>query len=110
MNLFSGLKILAATALLSTTLLSGCVVVPARGYYGGTVVAVAPPEARVEVVGVAPAAGYVWIPGYWNWNGSAHVWVGGYWAAGRPGYYWAPHAWVRYGGGWRMAPGHWVRR
>ena len=69
-----------------------------------------PPAARVEVVGVAPTAGYVWFPGYWNWTGSGHVWVGGYWGPGRPGYYWAPHAWVRYGGGWRMAPGHWVRR
>ena len=110
MRSFNGIKILAATALLSAPLLGGCVVAPAPGYYGRGVVTIAPPEARVEVVGVAPTAGYVWFPGYWNWNGSSHVWVGGYWGPGRPGYYWAPHAWVRYGGGWRMAPGHWVRR
>lgn len=110
MKPFSGFKILAATALLSASVLGGCVVAPARGYYGGAVVTVAPPEPRVEVVGVAPAAGYVWFPGYWGWNGGAHVWIGGHWGAGRPGFYWAPHAWVRYGGGWRMAPGHWVRR
>ena len=110
MNSFKGVRILTATALLSATLLGGCVVAPAPGYYGGGVVTIAPPVARVEVAGVAPTPGYVWFPGYWNWNGGSHVWVGGYWGPGRPGYYWAPHAWVRYGGGWRMAPGHWVRR
>ena len=110
MKSFGGIKILAATALLSVSVLGGCVVVPAPGYYGGGLVTVAPPEPRVEVVGVAPTPGYVWFPGYWNWNGGAHVWVGGHWGAGRSGYNWAPHAWVRSGGGWRMAPGHWVRR
>jgi hypothetical protein len=110
MKFFGGIKIVAATAVLSTSLLSGCVVAPAPGYYRAGYVAVAPPVPQVEIVGVAPTPGYVWFPGYWRWNGGAHVWVGGYWGAGRPGYYWAPHAWVRYGGGWRMAPGHWVRR
>ena len=59
MRSFDGIKILAATALLSATLLGGCVVAPAPGYYGGGVVTIAPPAARVEVVGVAPTAGYV---------------------------------------------------
>ncbi len=104
-----GMKILAAAALLSAGTLTGCVVAPAPGYYGG-VVTIAPPEPRVEVVGVAPAVGYVWFPGYWGWSGGAHVWVAGHWGPGRAGYYWAPHTWVRYGGGWRLAPGHWVRR
>jgi hypothetical protein len=105
----TGIKVLAAT-LLSATLLGGCVVAPAPGYYrAGAVVTVAPPAPQVEVVGVAPAAGYVWFPGYWNWAEGRHVWVAGYWGAGRPGYRWVPHTWVRYGGGWRMAPGHWAR-
>ena len=52
-----------AAALLS----SACVVVPER-YVGGTV-AIAPPAARVEEVGVAPGVGYVWIGGYWGWAG-----------------------------------------
>ncbi len=107
---FDGIKILAATAVLSASVLCGCVVAPAPGYYRAGIVTVAPPAPHVEIIGIAPTPGYVWFPGYWNWNGGAHVWVGGYWGPGRPGYYWAPHAWVRYGGEWRMAPGRWVRR
>ena len=109
MKAFRGVKVLAAAALLSGVALSGCEVAPAPGYYGGAVVTVAPPEPRVEVIGVAPTAGYVWFPGYWNWSGGAHVWVGGHWGPGRPGYRWVPHHWVRYGGGWRMDHGHWAR-
>ena len=76
--------------------------------HGCAVVTVAPPEPRVEVVGIAPPTGYVWFPGYWNWNAAP---MSGWAATGaRLGYNWAPHAWVHYGGGWRMAPGHWVRR
>ena len=82
---------------------------PARGYYGDETVMVAPPAPQVEVVGVAPAPGYVWIGGYWNWVGGRHVWVGGHWDAGRPGYHWVPHRWVAYHGGYRMQRGHWER-
>jgi WXXGXW repeat (2 copies) len=111
MQSLKGLKAGAGILMLAAALLGGCVVAPAPGpyAYGGAVVTVAPPAPQVEVVGIAPAAGYVWFPGYWNWVGGRHVWVGGYWGAGRPGYRWVPHTWVRYGGGWRMAPGHWAR-
>jgi hypothetical protein len=105
----TGLRAGLGTLLVAGSLLSGCVVAPAPGYYGARVVTVAPPPPQVEVVGVAPAPGYVWFGGYWNWVGGQHVWVPGYWGAGRPGYRWVPHAWVRAGGGWRMAPGHWAR-
>jgi hypothetical protein len=89
--------------------LSGCVVVPDQGHYVGGVVMVAPPAPRVEVIGVAPTPGYVWIGGYWNWVGGRHVWVPGRWDRGRSGYHWESHAWVREGDGWRMRPGRWVR-
>jgi hypothetical protein len=103
-------------ALATATLLGGCVVrgsvgVPAVPvvYVGGTV-NVAPPPPQVEVIGVAPQPGYVWLGGYWNWSGGRHVWVAGHWDAPRPGYHWVPHAWVRAGGGWRLREGHWARR
>jgi hypothetical protein len=106
----TGFKAGLATIVMAGGMLSGCVVAPAPGYYYAPhVVAVAPPPAPVEVVGVAPAPGYVWFGGYWNWVGGTHVWVPGYWGAGRPGYHWVAHTWVRAGGGWRMAPGHWAR-
>ena len=114
MKATNGLGAGLATLGVAASLLSGCIVAPAPGYYppgyyAPHVVAVAPPPPQVEVVGVAPAPGYVWFGGYWNWVGGTHVWVPGYWGAGRPGYRWVPHGWVRTGGGWRMAPGHWAR-
>ena len=109
MNSFRGMKAGMGAVLLAGALLGGCVVAPAPGYYGGgAVVTVAPPAPQVEVVGVAPYPGYVWMGGYWDWVGGRHVWVGGRWAPGRPGYHWVPHQWVAARGGWRMAPGHWA--
>jgi hypothetical protein len=89
--------------------LTGCILVPDQGHYVSGVVLVAPPAPRVEVIGVAPSSGSVWIGGYWNWVGGRHVWVPGRWDRGRPGYHWEAHAWVREGDGWRMRPGRWVR-
>jgi hypothetical protein len=103
------LKAGVGTILLAGTLLAGCVVAPAPGYYGGAVVTVAPPAPQFEVLGVAPAPGYLWFGGYWNWVGGRHVWIAGHWGPGRPGYHWVPHTWVRAGGGWRMSEGHWAR-
>jgi hypothetical protein len=104
-------RIALALAVAASTLLSACIVVPAgRPAYAGEVVMAAPPPPQAEVVGVAPAVGYVWIGGFWNWVGGRHVWIGGHWEAPRPGHVWVPHQWMRYGNGWRMAPGHWERR
>ena len=98
---------LAAAAALST-LLAGCVVYPAGGYYGSTV-AYAPPPAQVETVGVAPVPGYFWIGGYWDWVGGRYAWTPGRWSAPRPGYHWAAPHWERHGSGWRMNRGGWRR-
>jgi hypothetical protein len=93
--------------------LAGCVVAPVGPYpypYDqGPVVTVAPPPPQVEVVGVAPYPGYVWLGGYWGWVGGRYAWVGGRWAAPRPGYRWYPHRWEPVSGGWRHYPGHWER-
>jgi len=100
-------------ALAGSTLLGGCVVHGSVGveephlYVG--VVAAPPPPPQVEVIGVAPQPGYVWMGGYWNWYNGRHVWVPGHWAAGRPGYHWVAHTWVHEGGGWRLHEGHWAR-
>jgi len=86
-----------------------CVVVPDQRHYADGVVLVAPPPPREEVIGSPPSAGFVWLPGYWNWVGGRHEWVGGRWAAPRPGRHWVPHRWVRQGDGWRLQTGHWER-
>ena len=101
---------LAVVGLACCSALAGCVVTPVQpGYYGGDVVAVEPPPPREEVIGVAPASGYIWIGGYWGWSGGRHEWVGGHWDAPHPGYYWVPHAWAREERGWRLHQGRWER-
>ena len=86
-------------AILVASVLGACVVSPAPYYGGGPYVAVAPPPAQVEVLGVPPVPGYIWLGGYWGWNGGRHEWVPGRWEAPRPGYRYVPHAWVHEGGG-----------
>jgi len=113
---------LAAVA--AAVVLTGCVVAPAQpvvysprpqpmpapgGYYPDGVVMVAPPPPYQEAVGYPPAAGYLWIGGFWNWVGGRHVWVAGHWEMNRPGHVWVPHQWIRFGGGWRFEPGRWHR-
>lgn len=80
--------------LAASLMLGGCAVVPAErhevrehrevyyGYGDETVIITSTP--RVEYRGYPPAAGYIWIDGYWNRVGARQVWVPGYW---RP-----PHA------------------
>ena len=103
-----------AAAAGASALLAGCYVVPARPYYDdgyeyGPVVTVPPPAPEVEVVGVAPDPGAIWIGGYWSWVGGRHVWIRGRWDAPRPGYRYEPHMWQRDGRGWREAPWRWVK-
>ena len=68
----------------------------------------APPPARYEVV-PAPRRGYVWTPGYWNWNGHRHVWTSGTWVRERPGYSYNHARWVEQDGRWRMERRGWAR-
>lgn len=101
----------AVTALLLLSLsLGGCVVTARPAYYGGAVVAVAPPAPQVEVYGAPPVAGYFWAGGYWRWTGERHIWVPGHWQAPRPGFRWVEHRWVRGPAGYHFEEGHWARR
>ncbi len=95
-------------AVLASTLLGGCVVMPDQSHYAGGVVLVAPPAPREEIVGTPPVEGYVWLSGYWDWVGNRHEWIPGHWAPPRPGRHWVPHTWVRQGDGWVLKPGHWA--
>lgn len=101
--------LLAAIAGASALLLGGCIVAPApvgRPVYREPVI-VAPPPLRAEYPGPAPAVGYVWIGGYWNWIGGRHEWAPGHWEAPRPGYNWVPHRWEREGDRWQQHGGRW---
>ncbi len=71
-------------------------------------VRVAPPTARVEARVVAPGPGYIWVPGYYVWDGRAYVWTAGRWMMPpRPRAEWvAPH-WQHERRGWFFVEGHW---
>jgi hypothetical protein len=76
----------------------------------GVGINVAPPPPRFERV-PPPRRGWVWAPGYWQWNPGwhRHVWVGGHWERERPGYRWYPGAWTQGRDGWRWRDGYWGR-
>jgi hypothetical protein len=95
------------TAALSVALGLGAIVLPsigsARVYLD---VDIAPPAPRVEVV-PAPRVGYVWAPGYWNYEGRHHVWVKGHYIRGHRGHHWVADSWEQRGNRWHRVEGHW---
>ena len=95
------------TALLCLTLGISAALAPsigsARVYLD---VDIAPPAPREEVV-LAPRAGYVWRPGYWNWSGPRHVWVRGRNMRERHGHHWVDDRWEQRGTRWHREAGHW---
>jgi|GEM_PF-1932015 len=72
-------------------------------------IAVAPPAVIVEAV-PPPRPGFIWIGGYWGWEGRRHVWIPGRWAVERPGYIWVRGNWTPRGRGWRFEEGRWESR
>ena len=81
-------------------------VVSAQSY----TVRIAPPEPRQQVA-PAPRRGYVYVPGYWNWNAqrNRHVWMQPTWVRERPGYVYYQPRWVERDGRWGMHRGAWAR-
>src|SRR3978361_2285484 len=67
---------------------------------------IAPPAPREEVMPHA-RAGYVWAPGYWNWEGHRHVWVKGHYMRERHGHHWVADRWDQRDGHWHHDRGHW---
>ncbi|MDC8756549.1 YXWGXW repeat-containing protein [Janthinobacterium fluminis] len=67
----------------------------------------APPPPKFES---APPArrGYVWAPGYWNWDGHRHVWSAGQWQPERDGSQYRAAEWVPEHNGWRLNRGGWM--
>jgi hypothetical protein len=98
------MKTLTAALLVTASLFAStaCVAASGRVY-----VRVGPPPPRVEAVLVAPGPRYVWMPGYYRWDG-AYTWVPGrYELPPRPRAVWvAPH-WARHPRGWYYVEGRW---
>jgi len=86
-------------------LLASCV----PGGYWETTTTVAPPTPYVEYANPAPQSGYVWVDGYWWWDGSSYVWVQGHWGVPpTAGYVWVNGGWVDQGGSYVYVYGRWA--
>ena len=94
---------ISAIALCATTALaSGCVET------GRMYVRLGPPTPIVDVRGVAPGPGYLWIEGYHRWDGRAYVWTAGRWELPPRGHNaWVQGHWAHDGHGWYYVQGHW---
>jgi hypothetical protein len=98
---------LAGVLLVSATLAasSACAETHGRMY-----VRVGPPAPIVETRIVAPGPGFVWVPGYYTWDGRVYVWVPGRWErAPHPRARWVAPRWVHdRRRGWYLVDGHWT--
>ena len=100
---FLGVALVAALVL-GGTIFSAC------GVSGGSYyVRYGPPAPRYYgPVGYAPARGYVWTDGYWDWRGNNWYWTSGRWVRPpRMGARWVTPRWYQSSRGWRMQRGYW---
>jgi hypothetical protein len=65
------------------------------------------PIAPIEVRGVSPYAGAVWLDGDWVWRGGRHTWVGGRWDHARTGSAWHAGEWRQGARGNYYVRGRW---
>ena len=71
-------------------------------------VRIAPPILPIYSQPICPAEGYVWIPGYWAYEGSGYYWVPGFWERPpRIGFLWTPGYWGFAGGAYLWHAGYW---
>lgn len=68
----------------------------------------APPNDFYEEVAPCPGDNFVWVKGYWSWDGNRYVRVHGHWMA-RPHAtaVWVPGYWSEHHGKWRWHEGSW---
>lgn len=97
--------------LLVVSLLSLLVAACVGAGVGYTVTAsTAPPVPFDEEVSAAPGSGYVWVPGYWWWDGQQYLWIAGRWAyPPESGYIWVRSGWVLEGDQYVFVHGRWTR-
>jgi len=67
----------------------------------------APPPPRDEKHDAA-RAGFVWIPGQWDWKAGKYDWTPGHWERERAGKKWREAKWEQHDGKWQRSDGDWV--
>lgn len=97
------------TALMLGAAPIGAFIAPAQAQVGVAITAgVAPPLLPVYDQPPIPGPGYLWIPGYWAWNGEEYYWAPGYWMLPpAAGLYWTPPYWAWTDGDYTFYPGYW---
>lgn len=71
-------------------------------------VEIAPPALRVEVATAAPAMGFAWTPGFYDFRAGSYVWVAGSWVRPpSPDLVWVEPRYVGRPGHFRFQPGRW---
>jgi len=74
----------------------------------GLSVRVGPPLLPVYTQPLCPADGYMWVPGYWAYNGQDYFWVPGAWVLPpQLGLLWTPGYWGLNGGSYGWNSGYW---
>jgi hypothetical protein len=90
---------------LATWMVAGSLLGPAWAA-AEDIVGTAPPEPRIEHE-PPHRDGYVWAPGYWDWNGHAFRWESGTWVPERRRGHWVADHWEQDGSQWHHVRGHW---
>src|SRR5262249_56515630 len=67
-----------------------------------------PPEPLYEQMSPSPGDGFVWIDGYWHWNGYEWVWVNGRWERDQSGYVYVEPSYDYVGEQFIYVPGYWA--
>ncbi len=65
----------------------------------------APPN--VAPPGKPPQDDVFYVPGYWQWNGTAYAWRSGFWTRVQPGYVWVASHYRWTPSGYVFIPGYW---
>ena len=74
----------------------------------GLFVSFGPPPIPVYEQPICPGDGYIWVPGYWAWDGSEYYWVPGTWVlAPEVGFFWTPGYWEWGLSGFFFHEGYW---
>jgi len=99
----------SAAALILSAAPIGVFIIPAQAQVGVSITAgVAPPLLPVYAQPPIPGPGYLWIPGYWAWNGYEYYWAPGYWALPPAAdLYWTPPYWAWNDGQYVFYAGYW---
>lgn len=99
----------SAAALILGAAPVGVFIAPAQAQVEVSVTAgIAPPLLPIYAQPPIPGPGYLWIPGYWAWNGYEYYWAPGYWALPPAAdLYWTPPYWAWNDGQYVFNAGYW---